>query len=230
MRISGFQKMTLLDYPGKVACTIFTSGCNFRCPFCHNASLVTHIDKSVSFSEEEILEYLKKRKGILDGVCITGGEPLLQVDIIDFLTKIKEIGYSVKLDTNGSFPQKLEKIINKQLVDYVAMDIKNSKEKYPQTVGIANFDISPIEKSVEILKTSGIDYEFRTTVVAEFHEPQDIVAAAEWIKGAKRYFLQNFVDSGDLICSNLSAVDKSVLCNMQQKAAQFVCKTEIRGI
>ena len=230
MQISGFQKITLLDYPGKVACTVFTAGCNFRCPFCHNASLVTHIDNSVSFSEQEILDYLEKRQGILEGVCITGGEPLLQPDIAKFLKKIKALGYAVKLDTNGSFPEKLKDLIEEKLVDYVAMDIKNSKEKYAETIGVDGKFMENIEKSISYLLENKVDYEFRTTVVSQFHTPQDIVSIGEWIKGANKYFLQNFVDSGDLICNNLTAVDKSVLCNMQQKVAQIVCNTEIRGI
>lgn len=229
MKISGFQKMTLLDYPGKVAAILFTSGCNFRCPFCHNASLVTHIDDSHFFSEEEVLEYLKKRQGILDGVCITGGEPLLQEDIGEFIEKIKALGYAVKLDTNGFLPKRLKALLDKGLIDYVAMDIKNSPEKYGQTVGIENFPISPIEESIELLKNGKIDYEFRTTVVKEFHTEDDIEAIAKWISGAKRYFLQSFLDSGDLISDGLSAHEPSVLCNMQQKASQFIVNTEIRG-
>ncbi len=230
MKISGFQKMTLLDYPGKVACTLFTAGCNFRCPFCHNASLVTHIDDSVVYDEQEVLSYLEKRFGLLDGVCITGGEPLLQNDIADFLKKVKQIGYSVKLDTNGSFPDRLQHLVEEKLVDYVAMDIKNSIEKYPQTVGIKNFDISPILKSVEFLLKGKVDFEFRTTIVKEFHTTQDIVDATEWIKGAPRYFLQSFVDSEDLICEGLSAVNKEDLYKMQQIAQENVVNTEIRGV
>lgn len=230
MNISGFQKMTLLDFPGRVACTLFTSGCNFRCPFCHNASLVTHIDNNNHYSEEEILSYLKKREGLLDGVCITGGEPLLQKDIAEFLGKIKELGYAVKLDTNGSNPEKLKELFSKGLVDYVAMDIKNCKEKYPLTTGVCDLDIAAIEKSAEFLMNSGIDYEFRTTVVREFHTEKDIEEIGKWLKGAKRYFLQNFVDSGDLISEGLSAVSPTVLCNMQQKVCQFIVNTEIRGV
>lgn len=230
MNISGFQKMTLLDYPGKVACTLFTAGCNFRCPFCHNASLVTHIDNEINFSEREVLTYLEKRKGLIDGVCITGGEPLLQPDIAEFIGKIKELGYAVKLDTNGSFPEKLAELVNASLVDYVAMDIKNSKQKYAETSGIPNLKIDDIEKSVAFLMENRVDFEFRTTVVKQFHTEQDIADIAEWIKGAPRYFLQNFVDSGDLISDSLSAVTPSVLCNMQQIAARFVGNTEIRGI
>ena len=230
MQISGFQKMTLLDFPGRVACTVFTAGCNMRCPFCHNAALVTHIDNSVSFSEEEILDYLKKRKGLLDGACITGGEPLLQADIEDFIAKIKAIGYAVKLDTNGTFPKKLMSLVDKGLVDYVALDIKNCKEKYAATAGMSALDIDAVEQSVAFLLEGKVDFEFRTTIVKELHTVDDIAAIGEWIKGAPRYFLQNFVDSGDLICSDMSAVSRDELCKMQQKAQEFVVNTEIRGV
>ncbi len=230
MKINGFQKMTLLDYPSKVACTVFTAGCNFRCPFCHNASLVTHIDDNAQFTTDEVLKYLEKRKGILEGVCITGGEPLIQPDIDKFLNSVKALEYSVKLDTNGSFPEKLKELIKNGLVDYVAMDIKNSKDKYGKTVGIDNFDITPIEKSIHFLMNSGVDYEFRTTIVKEFHTIDDIEQIGSWIKGAKNYFLQNFVDSGDLICADLKPVDKTDLYKMQQKLHYFVVNCEIRGI
>ena len=163
--IHGFQKMTMLDFPGKVACTAFTAGCNFRCPFCHNASLVTHIDRENFVSEDEFFSFLNKRKGILDGVCITGGEPTLQPDLTEFIKKIKNAGFAVKLDTNGYNPNILGSIVNEKLVDYIAMDIKNSKESYRKTVGIENFNIEPIEKSIEILKNGGVDFEFRTTVI-----------------------------------------------------------------
>ena len=230
MKINGFQKMTLLDYPGKVACTVFCAGCNFRCPFCHNAALVTHIDNENSFSEQEILEYLKKRRGLLDGVCITGGEPLLNPDIAEFLGKIKQLGFSVKVDTNGSFPDRLIEIVNAGLVDYIAMDVKNSKEKYVQTADVSNLEMENIQKSIDFLLGGKVDFEFRTTVVKEFHTVEDIEEIAKWIKGAPRYFLQNFVDSGDLICGNLTPVSSDVLCKMQQKSTQYVSKTEIRGI
>ena len=165
MRISGFQKMTLLDFPGRVACTVFTFGCNLRCPFCHNASLVVGGGEA-EFSKEEILAYLKKRTGLLDGVCITGGEPLLQSDIADFIKEIKALGYAVKLDTNGCYPEKLKELVLGGLVDYVAMDVKNCFSKYGQTVGIKDFDVSPIKESAAFLISSGIDFEFRTTIVA----------------------------------------------------------------
>ena len=230
MRIDGLQKMTLLDFPGKVACTVFTGGCNFRCPFCHNALLVTELPEKPDYTVDEILSFLKKRAGLLDGVAITGGEPLLNPDISDFIRKIRSMGYAVKLDTNGSFPERLKAIVGEGLVDYVAMDIKNRKEKYTETIGLKNLDLSKIEESVEFLKSGAVDYEFRTTVVEQFHTVEDIRAAAEWIGGAKRYFLQNFVDSGELICEEVSGVDKETMLKMKSAAADFVPQTEIRGI
>lgn len=222
--------MTLLDFPGKVACTVFTGGCNFRCPFCHNALLVTKLPEKPDYTEDEILSFLEKRIGLLDGVAITGGEPLLNPDIADFIRKIRDMGYAVKLDTNGSFPERLKAIVSEGLVDYVAMDIKNRREKYAETVGLKNLDLSKIEESVEFLKSGAVDYEFRTTVVKQFHTVEDIRAAAEWISGVKRYFLQNFVDSGELICEEVCGVDKETMLKMKSVAADFVPQTEIRGI
>ena len=222
--------MTLLDFPGKVACTVFTGGCNFRCPFCHNALLVTKLPEKPDYTEDEILSFLEKRVGLLDGVAITGGEPLLNPDIGDFIRKIRDMGYAVKLDTNGSFPERLKAIVGEGLVDYVAMDIKNRKEKYAETIGLKNLDLSKIEESVEFLKSGAVDYEFRTTVVKQFHTVEDIRAAAEWISGVKRYFLQNFVDSGELICEEVCGVDKETMLKMKSAAADFVPQTEIRGI
>ena len=230
MIFNGFQKLTLLDYPGHVACTLFTAGCNFRCPFCHNASLVTHIGDSEHYSDEYVLDYLKKRKGIVDGVCITGGEPLMHEEIADFIKKVKDIGYLVKLDTNGYLPDRLISLVNDGHVDYVAMDIKNSKEKYPLSAGIDNLDIAMIEKSVDFLLQNCVDYEFRTTVVKELHTLQDIEFLAQWISGAKRYFLQNFIDSGDLISDNMSAVETQTIKMMQEAASKYVKNVEIRGI
>ena len=229
MLIKGLQKLTLLDYPGRTACTIFTGGCNFRCPFCHNASLVIDVNEGEKHETEEVLSFLKKRVGLLDGVCVTGGEPLLQKDIKEFLGNIKDMGYAIKLDSNGYNPEKLEEVVNAGLVDYVAMDIKNCKEKYSLTAGI-DIDISKIERSVDFLKNGAIEYEFRTTVVREHHTLSDIERAAKWLEGAKRYFLQNFVDSGDLISSGLSAVDKETLSKMRDVCAWYVKDTQIRGI
>lgn len=230
MNFNGFQRLTLLDYPGKVACTLFTSGCNLRCPFCHNASLVTHIDNTNIYLKEEILSYLTKRQGILEGVCISGGEPLLQPELEDFIKEVKSLGYSVKLDTNGFFPDKLINLVEKKLIDYVAVDFKNSYEKYALTTGIENLDITPFKKTVEFLLSGKVDFEFRTTVVGGLHETQDIVNIAKAIKGAPRYFLQSFVDSGDLIMDGFCAVLPNEMKKMAFLAKDFVPNTEIRGI
>ena len=230
MNFNGFQKLTLLDYPGHVACTLFTAGCNFRCPFCHNASLVTHIGDSEHYSEEFVLDYLSKRKGIIDGVCITGGEPLLHDGLEDFIKKVKDMDYLVKLDTNGYLPDRLIRLVDNGLVDYVAMDIKNSKEKYVLSAGIDSLDITQIEKSVSFLLENHIEYEFRTTVVNELHTLRDIQSAAEWISGAQKYFLQSFTVSGDLICDNLSAVETQTIKMMQEVASKYVKNVEMRGI
>ncbi len=228
MILGGFQKLTLLDFPGKVACTVFTKGCNFRCPFCHNAFLVEGKEEAESIDSKEVTEYLKKRQGILEGVCITGGEPLISNGLEEFIKEVKEMGFSVKLDTNGSYPEKLKDLVKKGLVDYVAMDVKNSFEKYSLTSG-KEVDISKIEESIAFLISSGIDYEFRTTVSKELHTPSDIEKIGEKIKGAKKYFLQNFVDSGNTISKNLSPVDAKTLEEMRQKATLSVPEAAIRG-
>lgn len=228
MVISGFQKMTLLDFPGKVACTIFTGGCNFRCPFCHNALLVTE-DFKAEYSETDILSFLEKRKGLLDGVCITGGEPLLQPDIADFIRKIRSMGYAVKLDTNGSFPVKLKELVNEGLIDYAAMDIKNCMDKYAVTAGSSESILSAINESIDFLLKGYVDYEFRTTVVKEYHTVSDIEAAAQRISGAGRYFLQYFEDSGGLISDGLHPVSKEIMEQMKTAAEKYIPKTAVRG-
>ena len=229
MVISGLQKLTLLDYPGKIACTVFTSGCNFRCPFCHNATLV--LEKPEDFmSEEDFFSFLKKRKGMLQGVCVTGGEPTLQKDLCEFLGKIKALGYSVKLDTNGYRPDVLKKIVEEKLCDYVAMDIKNSQEKYGLTVGIENFNIEPIKESVNYLLNGNVDFEFRTTVVKELHTEEDILKITEWIKGTPKYFLQGFVDSGDIIKDGFSGYTQNSMENLLKVAKTNIPVTELRGM
>ena len=229
MLIKGFQKLTLLDFPGRTACTVFTGGCNYRCPFCHNAVLVTENDGEY-YTEEEIFEHLEKRRGIIDGVAVTGGEPLLQKDIESFLYEIKDRGFAVKLDTNGSFPEKLEGILQLGIADYVAMDIKNRPEKYAETVGLEKFDIAPVRRSIDLLMNSGVEYEFRTTVVSDFHTADDIEALAQWIQGAKRYFLQNFVDSGNLIDGTCTGVSPSTMREMLDRARKFIPGAELRGL
>lgn len=229
MVIQGLQKLTLLDYPGQVACTVFTAGCNFRCPFCHNASLVIDTYHNENIPEGEIFAFLKKRQGILDGVCVSGGEPLIQHGIIKFLERIKELGYAVKLDTNGSFPDKLERAVEEGLVDYVAMDIKNSRENYGRTVGIVDYDIQNIQKSVNFLLSDRVPYEFRTTVVREFHQRSDFEAIAEWIRGAQRYYLQQFVDSGNLIRGGLHGYNRDIMEQALAIVKKSVMLAEIRG-
>ena len=200
MIIKGLQKLTLLDFPDKMACTLFTFGCNFRCPFCHNASLVlaARADDSV-MPEEEFFDFLTRRKGMLEGVCVTGGEPTLQSDLPDFLARIKAMGYAVKLDTNGYRPGMLRNLVEAGLVDYVAMDIKNSLPRYGETVGIARFDTAPIEESMDYLMKGHIPFEFRTTLVRGLHTPEDIRAMGRRVAGQEAFFLQTFKDSGDLI-------------------------------
>ena len=229
MLIKGLQKTTLLDYPSKVAATIFTGGCNFRCPFCHNASLVTHVDTYETINEEDVLSFLSKRRGILDGICITGGEPLLQKDIADFCHKVKAMGLLIKLDTNGSRPEELKSLIAEGLIDYIAMDIKNSKELYAKTCGTDEFP-SGVEESISVIMNSGLPYEFRTTVVRELHSAESIVALCQWIAGAERYYLQGFTDSGDLIGAGLSAYSAEEMNELLLIAREYIPNTELRGI
>ncbi len=230
MNIQGLQKLTLLDYPGHTACTVFTGGCNLRCPFCHNAPLVLDPNGNPPFTEEEVFALLDKRKGILDGVAVTGGEPLLQTDIGGFLQKVKDRGFAVKLDTNGFFPDRLEALLRDGLVDYAAMDIKNRPEKYAATCGLETVDLAAVEKSMALLMGSGIDYEFRTTVVKEYHTADDIEAIGQWIKGAKRYFLQAFRDSGELLSGGCSGCAEEELREMARRAAPYVGLCELRGV
>ncbi|MBQ3226569.1 MAG: anaerobic ribonucleoside-triphosphate reductase activating protein [Clostridia bacterium] len=227
--ILGLQKLTLLDFPEHTACTVFLGGCNFRCPFCHNRSLVINPDFSAAISEEEFFGFLNKRQGLLDGVCITGGEPLLYPDLPDFIGRIRKLGYRVKLDTNGSMPDRLRSLLESNMVDYVAMDIKNSPARYAETVGIESFDIEPVKESVALLLSDVIPYEFRTTLVREFHTPQDIVGIGKWICGAKRYFLQSFKDSGDLISAGLSGLTESETGAFLELVKPFVPSASIRG-
>ncbi len=228
MKFSGIQKLTLLDYPEKVACTLFLGGCNLRCPFCHNGTLVTSPEHNID--EGEILAFLQKRIGMLDGVCITGGEPLLQPDLENFIAKIKAMGYAVKLDTNGCFPDRLEKLLEKNLLDYIAMDIKNSPNAYPNTVGIPGFDIAPVRQSVAMLLSGNLPFEFRTTVVQELHSAQDFQEIAQWIAGAPRYFLQNFVDSGDLLSPGLHPHSPENMLKFASICQLSIPATAIRGL
>lgn len=229
MQIKGLQKTTLLDYPGKVACTLFTGGCNFRCPFCHNASLVLSPNDVTDISEEEFFKFLKKRVGVLDGVCITGGEPLLQHDIIPFMEKIHALGFAIKLDTNGSRPKLLREIVELGLVDHIAMDIKNSLPKYSLTSG-TNIKIDDIKESIDFIMSCGVSYEFRTTIVKELHTIDDMMAIGKLISGAENYYLQSFKDSGDLICPEYSAHSEETMHDMLSAVKPYVKNAELRGI
>lgn len=228
MNISGFQKLTLLDFPGHTACTLFTLGCNMRCPFCHNTPLVTGTAEE-RYSEEEIFSFLKKRQGLLDGVAITGGEPLLQKDIVPFIRRIRELGYSVKLDTNGSCPEKLQELLDEGLLSYIAMDIKNTREKYPLTSG-SDIPWETVRESIEMIKNSGVPHEFRTTVVKEHHTEDDIVSVARLLGKEEKYYLQQYKDSGDILSEGCSAHPDAVLFSMAENARKYVLLCETRGI
>lgn len=230
MLISGLQKLTLLDYPGRVACTVFTGGCNFRCPFCHNAPLVLPERLARDSSEEAVLAFLGKRRGVLDGVAVTGGEPLLHRDIGAFLEKVKALGFSVKLDTNGSFPDRLRALVSAGLVDRVAMDVKNSPALYEKTAGAA-VDMAAIARSRDFLLSGSVDYEFRTTVVKGLHTKESLMDAARWIRGAKEYYLQQFKDSGDVLAiEGLGAFSEKEMHALADAAAEFVPSVQVRGV
>lgn len=230
MKLGGLQKMTLLDFPGRVACTVFTVGCNFRCPFCHNSSLVVGPEVP-QLPQDDFFAFLKKRQGLLDGVAITGGEPLLHPDMPEFLEKIRALGYAVKLDTNGAFPDRLQEILAAGLADYVAMDVKNSKEKYELTVGVAGI-LPRVEKSMALLREGKIPFEFRTTLVDELHEPADFAAIGQWIAGTERYFIQGFVDSGDILAGgdayHAASPEKAAAC--LEAIRPWVPKAQLRGV
>lgn len=198
----------MVDYDGNIACTVFTGGCNFRCPFCHNAPLVLGNIKEREICADDIFDYLCKRKGLVDAVCVTGGEPTLHNDLSDFYRQVRQLGYKTKLDTNGTNPDILANLIESGLLDYVAMDIKNSKQKYALTVGERDVDLNSIEKSVEVLKSSGVDHEFRTTLIKEFHCYDDMERIAEWIRGAKRYYLQKYNDNEGCISHGFSEIPR----------------------
>lgn len=230
MEIHGFQKTTLLDYPGHLACTIFLGGCNFRCPFCHNASLVLSPAAQPSIPEEEIFKTLKKRIGILEGVCITGGEPTLYPGLTEFIKNIKKLGFLVKLDTNGNNPHIIKELTKNGYLDYIAMDIKNSREKYGLSNGIHNFDTKRVEESISYLLAGPVDYEFRTTVVAEHHTLEDMVEIGKWIAGAKAYYLQPYKDSDDIITKGLSGPSKAELEHYKSILAPYIKNVQIRGM
>lgn len=230
MNIQGFQKLTLLDYPETLACTIFTGGCNFRCPYCHNASLVVGCSPAPKYSMEEIFVFLRKRKNVLKGVCISGGEPMLQPDLDAFIYEIKAIGYKVKLDTNGSFPDRLVRLAEQGLLDYVAMDIKNSKEGYAKASGVKTGILEKVQESVAFLMENKVAYEFRTTVVDGLHHPSDFVSIGRWIEGAPNYYLQNFVDSGDLIEKGMKGVPKEMMESYMEILKPYIPSVKLRGL
>ena len=231
MLLKGVQKLTLLDFPGKMACTVFMGGCNFLCPFCHNASLVIgeRVRESATLPEEEFFAFLKKRRGILEGVCVSGGEPTLAPGILSFLNNIKELGFLVKLDTNGYRPDVLRAAVDGGLADYVAMDIKSSKTGYARAVGLSHFDISKIEESTDFLMHKKVPFEFRTTLVRELHSRGDIVAIGEWLRGDESFFLQSYKDSGDVISSGFSAYDEKETKDLLNTLREYIPNAQIRG-
>ncbi len=229
MKLHGLQKMTLLDFPGHVACTVFLGGCDLRCPFCHNFELADGTAKPV-MDEEELLSFLDKRHGLLDGVAITGGEPCLHADLPDLMRTIRALGFKVKLDSNGFHPEMLARILEEGLADYVAMDVKNSPAKYAATSGVRDLDIAPVLKSIALLKGSGVDFEFRTTVVKEFHEKEDFEAIGQMIEGAPRYFLQAFTDRDTVPFQGLHAPSADEMREFAKVAAKYVPDTQLRGV
>lgn len=229
MNIHGLQKMTLLDFPGRVACTVFLAGCDLRCPFCHNAELIDGTAEPI-MDENELLAFLEKRKGLLDGVAFTGGEPTLRRDLPDLLRKIKSMGYPIKLDTNGMHPDRLKAMLDEGLLDYVAMDIKAGPENYAHTCGLEKIDLKPIDESIRLLMNAGIDYEFRTTVVDELHTVRDFEAIAGWIAGAKAYYLQAFTDRDTVVYENFHAPTRECMETYAAVVRKTVQNTALRGI
>ena len=226
--LHGLQKMTLLDFPGKVACTVFLGGCDFRCPFCHNYELADGSARPV-MDEAALMAFLEKRRGLLDGVAITGGEPCLRPDLPDLMRRIRGLGFAVKLDTNGTHPALLDGILREGLADYVAMDVKNSPEKYARTAGLGELDLTPIRRSVELLKAGGVDYEFRTTVVDELHEAADFEAIGAWIAGARRWLMQPFTDRDTVPYGGLHAPSAQKMEAWLGIMKRFVPDSRIRG-
>ncbi len=230
MEIHGLQKLTLLDYPGRTACTVFTGRCNYRCPFCHNGALVLAPESQPALPEEEILRFLEKRRRLLDGVAVTGGEPTLQEDLPAFLRRVKALGYPVKLDTNGTRPEVLRALLREGLVDYVAMDIKGAPEKYAAAVGLEACNLSPVRESAALLMEGGVDFEFRTTVVEQLHDPEDFVSIGRWLAGEEKYYLQAFRDSGDLIQPGLQGCSRERMQAMLDRLRPYVPRAALRGV
>ena len=231
MVFAGLQKLTLLDYPGHTACTVFTQGCDFRCPFCHNSSLLEiGAEPEDPVQEEAILALLKKRQGTLDGVAITGGEPLMHPELRDFILRVRELGFKVKLDTNGNRPAYLRSLIDDGLVDMVAMDIKNCPEHYARTIGLPAFDLGPIRESAALLMENRVPYEFRTTVTGELHSAEDMRGIGEWLRGESPYYLQLYVDSGRVLRPGLTAPTPEKMQQYRQILLPYLPKTQVRGL
>ena len=231
MTFCGLQKLSLVDFPGKVAATVFTGGCNLRCPYCHNARLVTApAEARERYEEQEVLDFLSSRRGLVDGVVLSGGEPLLHEGLSDFAVRVKAMGFAVKLDTNGCYPQRLRALLETGSIDYVAMDIKNSLSKYPLTVGVLDFDAAPVEESAALLMDGPTDYELRTTLVRELHTQADLLSIAHWLKGARRYFLQNFTDSGELIGSGLHGFSPDEMRAFAEVVRPYCGEVSLRGV
>ena len=226
MKIAGIQKLSLVDFDGHISSTIFTSGCNFACTFCHNSSLIPNSNDLIN--ECDILNYLQKRKNMLDSVCITGGEPTLHKDLPEFIFKIKEMGYLVKLDTNGTNPEMVKYLVENKLIDYIAMDIKNDIDKYTPIIGLQTNERN-IKKSIEYIMSCGIDYEFRTTLINEYHTLDDMIKIGKLIKNANKYFLQKFVDNENCLTHNLNEVPKDVAIQMQEHLKKYIPNTYLRG-
>ena len=229
MKICGLNKTTLLDYPGCVSATIFVGGCNFRCPFCHNGDLVLCSDELPKYREEEIFSFLEKRRNVLEGVCVTGGEPTLYNELPEFIKKIKALGYKVKLDTNGSNPKMLKELVREKLVDYVAMDIKAPIYNYDKVCG-ALVDIEKIKESVEFLKEKSVPYEFRTTVVKELHSKEDIIEIGKWLVGAENYYLQNYQETDKNLSHGFSSMDEAKLMELKEELKNYVKNVKVRGV
>ncbi len=228
--IYGLQKTTLLDFPGHVASTIFLGKCNYRCPYCQNSSLLDPKDMAPVFTEEDVYQHLHKRKCILEGVCITGGEPTLTKELKSFIKNIKHMGYKVKLDTNGTNPSLLKELLQENLLDMVAMDIKNSLSRYGRTVGIPEYNTKPVEETVELLKESRICYEFRTTLVKELHRKEDLLSISEWLQGPSPYFLQNYKDSDEVLTKGLQGFSTEELSNLLSVVRPLLPNSSLRGV
>lgn len=228
MKISGIEKLSLVDFDGYVSSTIFTGGCNFRCPFCHNAILVEKHKELPQINEQEIFDFLKKRQGIIEGVCISGGEPTLQKDLPLFCEKIKNLGYKVKLDTNGTNPELVKLLYGNGLVDYFAVDVKNDKQNYCITIG-KDFDLKGVEQTIDFLINNNVNHEFRTTLIFEFHKKENLLNIANWIKGTKKYFLQKFIDSENCISHGLSPVSEVVATEFLHLLRKYIPNTFLRG-